>query len=396
MKRFVRITWPVFAVVLFAACGETDSTTPDAEVVPCGIRVCSADEYDDGDSSYSDPEALGKADAVDRVMTALGEGTADGVLSADDVDLLFDAAGGRVSRDEIETIREVVFGDDLLYEVEDDAFFRIKELALAANVSEIERDYLLAGYRFSSYETPALVREALAQAKLHGAIVYDVNERDNDGEYLWTPYPATTPAKENMTFDYTEITPEKLQADIDDTEVEYNAIVGTEQATTASGEEYEQAKYEVRKGGTGNIFAHYDHVYHPDIYARGSQGQKWANNFAILSDGSVHCLPAARRSYLQDVILTNPHLSRGARMMYNGHLEVREGMVVGIEMSGRLSKLAAKDKANFIDPIPLLEAWGFEMSPNIDVRFGNTRHGVPLRENGVIKAAPAVDDPVTP
>ena len=51
-----------------------------------------------------------------------------------------------------------------------------------------------------------------------------------------------------------------------------------------------------------------------------------------------------------------------------------------MEMSGRLSKLAAKGKASFIDPIAVLQAWGFEIDPNVTLRYGNTRHGVPVRD----------------
>jgi hypothetical protein len=51
--------------------------------------------------------------------------------------------------------------------------------------------------------------------------------------------------------------------------------------------------------------------------------------------------------------------------------------------------LAAKGKANFIDPIALLEAWGFEIADGVRISYGNTEDGVPVRENGVITAAPA-------
>ncbi|MFT7582005.1 MAG: hypothetical protein ACI9MR_003686, partial [Myxococcota bacterium] len=84
---------------------------------------------------------------------------------------------------------------------------------------------------------------------------------------------------------------------------------------------------------------------------------------------------------------TNPHLSRGARMLFNGHLDVRNGIVEGIEMSGRLSKLAAKGKAVFVDPVPLLEAWGFTVSDNVRLRYGNTRSGTPEQADGIIREA---------
>ena len=76
-------------------------------------------------------------------------------------------------------------------------------------------------------------------------------------------------------------------------------------------------------------------------------------------------------------------------MLYNGHIDVRDGVVVGIEISGRLSKRAAKGKANFIDPLAVLQAWGFEISPNVSIRYGNTSEGVPTRDldNGIITAA---------
>ena len=162
-----------------------------------------------------------------------------------------------------------------------------------------------------------------------------------------------------MTFAYTEITPAALKADIEDVDVVYNKIVGTTTATTTWGQEYKTAKYEEGKGGTGNVLSHYDEVYHEDIYARGRSGQKWANNCAILCDGGLHCLPAARRSEEQNLILTNPALARQERhMLYNGHVDIRDGVIVGIEMSGRLSKLAAKGKATFIDPVAVLQGVG--------------------------------------
>jgi hypothetical protein len=136
---------------------------------------------------------------------------------------------------------------------------------------------------------------------------------------------------------------------------------------------------------------------HQDLYARGSAGQKWANNFVILSDGSIHALPAARRDEDNRVILTNPALSRGKQVLYMGHLDVRNGVVQNVEMSGRLSKMAGAGEKTFIDPIAVLQAWGFEMSPNLEasaqrgggVQFSNTSGGTPTRdlELGIIRKA---------
>jgi hypothetical protein len=380
----VRIAaWGMLVALMACAPSETPDPQDDA---PCGVRVCDFEDPEDFDPTFEEPSPQGKADASDRVSAAVHNATQDGVLDVADLDSLFEASGNTVSRGEIAVIREALFGEDLPYLVEAEAAERGRFLARTANLSEAEASYAELDLTYAMSDTPEAVADLLVKARLHGAVAYDVNEVDDDGERVWTPYPATTPAEGNMAFDHTEITPEKLLADLEDDEVEYQAIVGTEEITLSDGSTARQARYEDRRGGTGNIFAHYDEVFHPNIFARGARGQKWANNFAILSDGSVHCLPASRRSHLQDVILTNPHLSRGVRMMYNGHLDVREGVVVGVEMSGRLSKLAAKGKANFIDPIAVLKAWGFEISDGVEVRYGNTRHGIPTRdlENGII------------
>ncbi len=71
-----------------------------------------------------------------------------------------------------------------------------------------------------------------------------------------------------------------------------------------------------------------------------------------------------------------------------GHLDVRGGVVQSVEMSDRLSKLAAKGDQQFIDPIALLDAWGFELSDSLQrsadigggVRFSNTEAGTPVRD----------------
>ncbi len=377
----------------FVACSDDGDAGSGTDLEPCGVRVCNADE-DNGDNFDVDglslEEGLGKADAVDRVERAVAEATQDGVLDVDDVDALFEAAGEKVSAGEIGAIHEALFAD-ATYEVTEAAQAEGNFRAWTANLSDIESEYLADGFTFGQTEIPAAVLEVVTQARWGGAVAYDVNERDDDNEGIWSPYGASTPAAENMAWDYTEITPQKLEDDVADVDVKYNAIIGTETAIHSSGQEYKRAKYEERSGGTGHVLSHYDEVYHPDIYARGSQGQKWANNFAILADGSVHCLPASRRSYLQDVILTNPQLSRGARLLFNGHLDIREGIVQSVEMSGRLSKMAAKGKARFIDPLPLLEAWGFKLRDGVTLRYGNTKSGVPERVDGLIVEAPADD-----
>jgi hypothetical protein len=74
------------------------------------------------------------------------------------------------------------------------------------------------------------------------------------------------------------------------------------------------------------------------------------------------------------LILTNPSLARGQRMLFNGHINMENGVVTSIGLSGRLHKLAARGDAKFIDPVPLLKAWGFEVSPNLKVNMEG-RHG---------------------
>ena len=101
---------------------------------------------------------------------------------------------------------------------------------------------------------------------------------------------------------------------------------------------------------------------------RTSSGNKWANNCAILSDGSFHCLPAVRRHEANGgLILTNPALSRGHQMMWNGHIRVSQGVVTYIGTSGRIARRAAQGKDRFIDPVPLLKAWGFEIAEGLRV-----------------------------
>ncbi len=371
---------------LLSACGiegSHDPTGPSPEA--CGVVACS-DDSEGFEPAPLPADRFGKADA-DNVDAALARLTSDGILEADEVPELFAAAGNRVNEREMAVVRSAL--EAPAFQVTPEADARVRFMARTHGLSEAEVSYAEAGLTYAGTSVPAAVTELLARARLHGALAYDVNERDGDGEGVWSPYPATTPPTANMRFDYTEITAERLEADAADAAVEYNAIIGTEEATLPDGRTYRRAKYEARTGGTGRVAAHYDEVYHPDIYARGRGGQRWASNFAILSDGSLHCLPATRRSVAQDVILTNPHLSRGAHLLYNGHLTVEAGVVTSIEMSGRLSKRAAKGKTVFVDPVAMLEAWGFEIGDGVFLRFGNTSDGVPVTDAdaGVVRAA---------
>ena len=54
-------------------------------------------------------------------------------------------------------------------------------------------------------------------------------------------------------------------------------------------------------------------------------------------------------------------------MLFNGHLHMEKGVVTYVGMSGRLCKLQEKGEAKFVDPVKLLEAWGFKMAPGLKV-----------------------------
>jgi hypothetical protein len=362
-------------------------------VAPFVLVACAADPAQDM-GNVADPG--GKEDAAD-VTKKVDELTKDGELSAADVDALFDAAGDAVNKAEMLAIRDAV--EAKTYKVPADAVARAHERATLANLLVAEARELANAGGYGGNDVPGKVRDLLAKARLSGAGAFDIRENDANGEGVWTPYPSTTPPTENMTFQYTLITPGVLATDLADTTVEYNAIVGVEKVTQG-GQEFEQVTYEKRHGGTGNIDAQFDEAFHPDIFARGSSNQKWANNCAFLSDGTIHCLPAARRSEAQDLILTNPHLSRCSddpafaddchTLMYLGHIEASRGVITGVEISGRLTKQVAKGRINLIDPLALFEAWGFKVSPGLTISFGNGEDGRPVRDlaHGVLTKAP--------
>ena len=119
--------------------------------------------------------------------------------------------------------------------------------------------------------------------------------------------------------------------------------------------------------GNGRITELYDEASWPDTMARAQGGQKYASNFAILADGSFHAVPASRRTAAEPWrILTTASLGRDKQMLFNGHLHMENGVVTYVGMSGRLCKLQEKG-TKFVDPIELLKAWGFKMSPGLTV-----------------------------
>lgn len=359
------------------------------------LVACAADPAADPGGGGDDG---GKADSA-AVNARAEQLTQDGSLSVADVDQLFAAAGDSVSKSEMLAIRDAV--ESTAYTVSAAAKDRALERALFANLLPPETQELRvsATAAYGGNKVPAAVRDLIAKARLNGAAAFDVRETDSNGEGRWNPYPTTSPPVENMTFQHTWITPQRLADDKADTTATYQMITGTRQVTDPqSGQQYQEVTYAPGTGGTGNIAAQYDEAYHPDIYARGSSRQIWSSNCGFLSDGTIHCLPAARRNVAQDLILTNPHLSRCSdepgfeddchTMMYLGHITASGGVITNVEISGRLSKEVARGRINAVDPIALLAAWGFETSPSLRLQFGNTEDGTPVRdtERGILEA----------
>ncbi|MGE0710681.1 MAG: hypothetical protein AB7N76_11820 [Planctomycetota bacterium] len=330
-----------------------------------------------------------------RVSRALEPLVADGSLSASDVERAVAAAGNKVSPSEMAELAVALdgklAGKSVTFDVSPEARARALSLILQANLSDEGRAALAARKRFSGRELPARVQEVVARAKLNGAEAYDVTATDEEDEGVYTHYPSITPATENMAFTWTEITPASLAADIADVTTQLR-VKGTR--ILANGAQV--ADYVPARGGSGSVSAAYDEAYHPVVgksqlawralltsagyepwlaqdwtvddvrKARSSSGDRWASNCAILADGTFHCLPAVRRhSSTPNLILTNPALARGRRLLWHGHIRIQRGKVVYVGTAGRISKRAAEGKDVYIDPIPLLEAWGFELAPGL-------------------------------
>ncbi len=135
------------AFTLFACADDSGTAGPDLSA-SCGIITCAApDDSDPNIDGIKIDNEIGKADAVDRVQTALADLTTDGVLSLDEVDALYDAAGGKVSVGEIRAIRDALNVDaNSTYSIDDDALAEARFRAFTANLSDVETDYLRDGY----------------------------------------------------------------------------------------------------------------------------------------------------------------------------------------------------------------------------------------------------------
>ncbi len=330
----------------------------------------------------------------------------DGQIDKADAEKLLTEAGTSINRNEEKQLKDVLGDRSLVKSGDATALLQstIKDLgqyrayasqrnqmvaARAGSLESQEKARLEPGRATTTLGGTAIpedVKKIVNAAKAAGALAYDVSElsdnpvKDDHGEGYtitgkWTPYPQDIEAGGSMAFAHTEVTPEKLKKDMEEVTT-YTRIKGYKSETqrdmrTGESRTFEVAEYEKVTGkGTGNITSHYDEASHPDTFARGTSNQKWANNYAILADGSLHCLPAARRTQSQPgLILTNPSLARGQRMLANGHIEVRNGVVTSIGISGRVQKLAAEGDAKFIDPVAVLKAWGFKIAPGVRVQF---------------------------
>jgi hypothetical protein len=228
---------------------------------------------------------------------------------------------------------------------------------------------------FGGTKLPEAVKSVMNAQYAKGAVAYDVREVKTDPVYdtshgegeltidgKYNPYSQNQKAVDSMAFGYTELTPQKIADDMN-TVQKLEVLDGYK---TVGGNQEAQFK-QVSMKGNGRITELYDEASWSDTMARGPDGQKYASNFAVLADGSVHCVPASRRSKSQpNIILTTATLGRGKQMLFNGHLHMENGVVTYVGMSGRLCKLADKG-TKFVDPVELLKAWGFKMTPGLTV-----------------------------
>lgn len=328
--------------------------------------------------------------SVKDVKSAFARVAQDRKIDSKDVDTILSSAGN-ISKDEAAAIKSEAdkYAGQLdpaaktklrtkLGEIDQlraQALAQNKDLQITAKKLSTEAHGLLAEGKttksFGGSPIPEAVKKVVNQALAGGAIAYDVRELKPDPVYdtshgepemtldgKYNPYSQESTARDSLAFSHTELTPEKVAKDMATSQT-FNVITG---------QKNNEATYEkVTMKGSGNITELYDEAYHSDPFARGRGGQKYASNFAILADGSVHAVPASRRSDANPgLILTTASLARGKQMLFNGHLHMEKGVVTYVGLSGRLCKLQ-QDGTKFVDPIALLKAWGFQTSPGLTV-----------------------------
>ncbi|MBS1150290.1 MAG: hypothetical protein H6Q89_1988 [Myxococcaceae bacterium] len=227
---------------------------------------------------------------------------------------------------------------------------------------------------FGGTQIPEAVKKAVTEAMAKGALAYDVREMKGDPVYdsshgepamiidgKFNPYGQDQQAVDSMAFNHTELTPAKIEADM--------TTPSTWQELNGYSADRKTAQFKTVTGvGNGKITELYDEATWPETFGRGAGGQKYASNFAILADGSVHAVPASRRTAAEPWrILTTASLGRGKQMLFNGHIHMEKGVVTYVGQSGRLGKLEEKGEGKFVDPVEIIKAWGFKTAPGLKV-----------------------------
>lgn len=332
--------------------------------------------------------------AVSDVKNAFRTAAADRTITAKEVDTILTSAGN-ISVEEEQALRAEA--DKYAGQLAPDAAVKLREKlgeiaqvrSYATNVNRrVEIDKARLGAEVTQLHTPGAatktfggsaipeaVKQVVRDALAGGAIAYDVRELRPDPVYdtshgegqvtvegKFNPYSQSQRAVDTMAFDYTELTPEKIAHDMN-TPQTFNVLKGYRREGTNQVAEFEQ----VTMKGNGRITELYDEASWSDTRARGRGGQKYASNFAILADGSVHAVPASRRTAGDPGrILTTASLGRDKQMLFNGHLRMEAGVVTYVGLSGRLCKLQERGE-KFVDPVALLKAWGFQTAPGLKV-----------------------------
>lgn len=328
--------------------------------------------------------------SVSDVKNAFARVTTDRKISKQDVDTILQSAGN-ISVDEQKAIKAEA--DKFAGMMEPDAKRHLQTKlgevdSLRRDAAEMNREVKANAVKLSSEagklltvgkatksfggtEIPDAVKNVVNAQLKNGATAYDVRELKPDPVYdsshgepemtvegKFNPYSQESNAADSLAFKHTELTPAKIAEDMNTVQT-FNVITGVKN---------NQATYEkVTMKGNGKITELYDEANHKDTFARGPGGQKYASNFAILADGSLHAVPASRRSKADPgLILTTASLARGKQMLFNGHILMEAGVVTYVGMSGRLCKQQA-DGMKFVDPIEIIKAWGFKTAPGLKV-----------------------------
>jgi hypothetical protein len=332
--------------------------------------------------------------SVRDVKNAFAQVTMDRKIDSKDVDTILSSAGS-ISSDEQAAIKQEAdrfagmmdpdakrklqtkLGE--IDEMRNYAMQQNRRVQMQASKLTAEAEKLLTPgvvtKTFGGTEIPEAVKNVVNDALKAGAVAYDVRELKPDPVYdtshgepevtvegKFNPYSQQAKAVDTLAFSYTELTPKGIADDMN-TPQTMNVLKGYRGTGQNAVAEFEQ----VTMKGNGRITELYDEAHWPDTKARGPGGQKYASNFAILADGSVHAVPASRRSKGDPgLILTTASLARGKQMLFNGHLHMENGVVTDVGMSGRLGKLK-EGGMKFVDPIAILKAWGFTLAPGLTV-----------------------------